>query len=158
VNTVKLEASVNKAYAALATTHNKLNKGSSEKGKDRDRRRRSGKPGAQCTNPNCKLQRGHTIEKCFAKGRGKEYDAPDWFKKRQESKVKEMKKKSVNSAAESSSKCENHAYVMISPVHQDEDASIALVIIFGYDHEAFGVSPSTDLIIDCGASSYVFFP
>jgi hypothetical protein len=110
-NTVKLEASVNKAHAALTTAHGKSSKNSSEKGKGRDRKKRSGRgPGFTCSNSNCKSQKGHTIEECFAKGGGKEHDAPDWFKKKQsEAKPKETKKESANSAAEDSSKRENHA-------------------------------------------------
>ena len=30
-----------------------------------------------CTNPNCKRQKGHTIENCFSKGGGKEGQYPD---------------------------------------------------------------------------------
>ena len=37
-NTVKLEVSVNKAHAALATAHGRPNKGSSDKGKGRDKK------------------------------------------------------------------------------------------------------------------------
>jgi hypothetical protein len=156
-NTMKLEASVNKSHAALAAANGRSNKGSSDKGRSRDKRRKPGRSGAQCTNTNCKSQRGHTIEDCFAKGGGKEHEAPDWFKKRQEAKAKETKKESANSAAETSSKRENHAYVTVGPtdlIHQDEEASTALVITSGHNHEAFGVSPSTDLIVDCGASSH----
>ena len=42
---------------------------------------------------------------------------------------------------------------MIGPVHQDKEIS-AFVITSGHNHEAFGVSPSTDLIVDYGASSH----
>jgi len=99
------------------------------------------------------------MEDCFAKGGGKEHEAPHWFKKKQEAKAKEMKKESANSAAKSLSKCENHAYVTIGstdfiPVFQDEGASVALINTSGHDHKAFSVSPSTNLIVDCGASSH----
>ena len=88
-----------------------------------------------------------------------EHDIPDWFKKKQKARAKETKKESANSAAETSSKRENHAYVAIGPsvvipAPQVEETSVALVITSGHDHEAFGVSPSTDLIVDCGASSH----
>jgi len=68
-----------------------------------------------------------------------------------------MKKESANAAAESSSKCENHAYVAVGPtdfVPHNEDPSAALIITSGHNHEAFSMSPSTDLIVDCGASSH----
>ena len=150
-NTIKLEASINKAHAALAAAHGKSNKGSSggEKGKGKSK-----KSGNKCTN--CKIK-GHTSENCFAKGGGKEHQAPDWWKQKQEAKGKETKKmESANAAAESSSKPENHAYLTVgltdSVPPNDEDT--ALVITSGHNHEAYGVSPSTDLIVDCGASSH----
>ena len=157
-NTVKLEVSVNKAHAALAAAHSRLNKGLFKKGKGRNRRKGK-RSAAQCSNPNCKAQRGHTMEDCFAKEGGKKHEAPDWFKKKQEAKAKETKKESANSAAESLSKCENHAYITVSPtdfisVFQDEGASVALIITSGHDHKAFSISPSTNLIVDCGASSH----
>ena len=158
VNTMKLEVSVNKSHATLVTTHGKSNKGSSEKGKGRDRRRGK-KPDRQCSNPNCKSQRGHTIKECFTKGGGMEHDIPDWFKKKQEARVKKTKKESANSAAKTSFKCKNHAYIAIGPsvviaAPQVKETSVALIITSGHDHEAFGVLPSTDLIVDCGTSSH----
>jgi hypothetical protein len=154
-STIKLETSVNKAHAALATAHGRPNKGPSKNGKGKDSKGKNRKSIPKCTN--CKLK-GHTSENCYAKGGGKEHQAPDWWKQKQEAKGKEaMKKESVNSAAESSSKRENHAYITISPLKtasQDDRSSTALVVTSGHNHEAFGVSASTDLIIDCGASSH----
>ena len=155
-NTAKLEASVNKAHAALAAAHGRANRGSSsnggkgrdEKGKDKEK-----KSVTRCTN--CKLK-GHTKESCFSKGGGKEHEAPDWWKQKQAAKAKEPKKETAN-AAESSSKSENHAYIAMGPKNFDplvEEASSALVVTSGHNHEAFGVSQLTDLIIDCGASSH----
>ena len=157
-NTVKLEASVNKAHASLAAAHGRLNKGLSKKSKGWDRRKGK-RSAAQCINPNCKAQREHTMEDCFMKGGGKEHEAPDWFKKKQEAKAKEMKKESANSAAKSLSKCKNYAYIMVSPtdfipVFQDEGAFVAPIITSGHDHEAFGISLLTNLIVDCGANSH----
>jgi len=154
-NTIKLEASVNKAHTALTTAHAKSNRGSLDKGKGRDRKRAK-KSGLHCSNPNCKMK-GHTTENCFTKGGGKEHQAPEWWKQKQEAKAKETKKESTNAAAESSSKHKNHAYIVVGPtdfVPHNEDPSAALVITSGHNHEAFGVSPSTDLIVDCGASSH----
>ena len=99
------------------------------------------------------------MKNCFAKGGGKEHDVPDWYKRKQEARAKETKKESVNSAAKTSSKCKNHAYVAVSPtsvisVPQTEETLIALIITSGHDHEAFSMLPSTDLIVDCGASSH----
>jgi len=99
------------------------------------------------------------MENCFVKGGGKEHEALDWFKKKQEAKAKETKKESVNSAAEILSKRKNHAYITVSPtdfipVFQDEGASVALIITSGHDHKAFGISLSTDLIVNCSASSH----
>ena len=51
----------------------------------------------------------------------------------------------MNAAAESSSKCKNHAYVMVGPtdfIPHDEDASAALIVTSGHNHEAFSMSPS----------------
>ena len=68
-NTIKLEANINKAHAALAIAHGKANK-----------------------------LKGHTHDNCFAKGGGKEHEAPDWWKQKQEakSKSKETKKETAN--------------------------------------------------------------
>jgi len=96
-------------------------------------------------------------ESCFAKGGGKEHQAPEWWKQKQEAKSKEPKKESANAAAGSSSKPENHAYITVGPTNffpLDLDTPMAFIITSGTNHEAFGVSPSTDLIVDCGASSH----
>jgi len=102
--------------------------------------------------------KGHTNDHCFAKGGGKEHEAPDWWKQKQEAKAKETKKsESANVSTASSSKCENHAYVTVGPadfVPLDNKGFDSLVITSGHNHEAYGVSSSTDLIVDCGASSH----
>ncbi len=152
-NTIKLEASVNKSHAALAAAHGK-SKGSSEGGKGKNEKGKGKKSGPKCTN--CKLK-GHTNEKCFAKGGGMEHQAPDWWKQKQEAKSKEPKKESANAATASSSKGENHAYVTVGPtdfVPLDDEDFTSFVITSGHNHEAYGVSSSTDLIVDCGASSH----
>ena len=91
-NTIKLEASVNKSHAALAAAHGKA-KGSSEGGKGKDGKGKGKKSGPKCTN--CKLK-GHTSDKCFAKGGGMEHQAPDWWKQKQEAKSKEPEKETAN--------------------------------------------------------------
>jgi len=155
-NTVKLKASINKAHTALATAHSKSNIGGlSDGGKGRDRGKEK-KSGLCCSNPNCKMK-GHTTENCFVKGGGKEHQAPEWWKQKQKAKAKETKKESVNATAKSSFKHENHAYIMVGPTYfipHHKDTSTALVITSGYNHEAFGVSLLTNLIVDCGASSH----
>jgi len=153
-NTIKLEANVNKAHAALAAAHGKSNKESSESGKGKDKKGKGKKSGLKCTN--CKLK-GHTNDNCFAKGGGKEHEAPDWWKQKQEAKSKETKKETANTATSSSSKCENHAYVTVGPtdfVPIDDKDFASLVITSGHNHEAYGISSSTDLIVDCGTSSH----
>ncbi len=154
-NTIKLEANINKSHAALAAAHGKSNKGSSENGKGKDRKGKGKKSGSKCTN--CKLK-GHTNDHCFAKGGGKEHEALDWWKQKQEAKAKETKKsESANAATASLSKCENHAYVMVGPadfVPLDDEGFDSLIITSGHNHEAYGVSSSTDLIVDCSASSH----
>ncbi len=155
VSTIKLEASVNKSHAALAAAHGKSNKGHSENGKGKDRKGKGKKSGPKCSNFKMK---GHTDDNCFSKGRGKEHEAPNWWKQKQEAKAKEMKKtESANMAARSSSKCENHAYLTVGLtdfVPLDNEDFDYLVITSGHNHEAYGVSSSTDLIVDCGASSH----
>jgi hypothetical protein len=103
---------INKAHAALAVAHGKANKGSSEKGKGG--KGKGKKSGLTCLNCNLK---GHAHHNCFAKGGGKEHEAPDWWKQKQEarSKSKETKKETANAATSSSSKCENHAYITVGP-------------------------------------------
>ena len=154
-STIKLEASVNKSHAALAAAHGKFNKGQSENGKGKDKKGKGKKSGLKCSN--CKLK-GHTDDNCFAKGGGKEHEAPDWWKQKQEAKAKETKKsESANNAAASSSKSENHAYITVGPtdfVPLDDEDFASLVITSGHNHEAYGVSSLTDLIVNCGASSH----
>ena len=69
-----------------------------------------------------------------------------------------MKKlESASLAATSLSKCENHAYITVGPsdfVHLDNEDFNSLVITSGHNHEAYGVSSSTNLIVDCSASSH----
>ena len=46
---------------------------------------------------------------------------------------------------------------MVGPadfVPLDDEGFDSLVITSGHNHEAYGVSSSTDLIVDCGASSH----
>jgi hypothetical protein len=154
-STIKLEASVNKAHAALAAAHGRAGKGPSADGsKGKDKRGKDRKSATPC--PNCKVK-GHTRENCFSKGGGKEHEAPEWWKLKQAAKAKDPKKESASVAAESSSKSENHAYVAWGPKNFDpptDEAIPALVVTSGHNHEAFGVSQLTDLIIDCGASSH----
>ena len=82
-NTVKLEADVNKSHAALAAAHGKANKGGTSESNRRggDQKGKSKRSGTKCSN--CKLK-GHTHENCFAKGGGKEHQAPEWWKLKQE--------------------------------------------------------------------------
>ncbi len=154
-NIIKLEANVNKSHAALAATHGKSNKGTSENGKGKDKKGKGRKSICKCTN--CKL-RGHTSDNCFAKGCGKEHEAPEWWKQKQEARAMEAKKtESANAAAACLSKCENHAYVTVGPmdfVPLDDEDFASLVITSGHNHEVYGVSSSTDLIVDCSASSH----
>ena len=75
---------------------------------------------------------------------------------KQAAKPKEPKKETAN-AAESLSKSKNHVYIVLGPKNFDplhDEAIPALVVTFRHNHEAFGVSQLTDLIIDCGASSH----
>jgi len=140
-NIIKLEANVNKSHAALAATHGKSNKGTSENGKGKDKKGKGRKSICKCTN--CKL-RGHTSDNCFAKGGGKEHEAPEWWKQKQEARAKETKKmESVNAAAACLSKCKNHAYVTVGPmdfVPLDDEDFASLVITSSHNHEVYSVS------------------
>ena len=153
-NTIKLKASVNKSHAALAAAHRKSNKGSSENGKGKDKKGKGKRSGHKCTN--CKLN-GHTNDNCFAKEGGKEHEALDWWKLKQEAKSKEPKKETANVATASSLKRDNHAYVTVSPtdfVPIDDEDFASLIITSGHNHKAYGVSSSTDLIVNCSTSSH----
>ena len=153
-NTIKLDASINKSHAALAAAHGKSKKGSSKNGKGKDKKGKGKRSGHKCTN--CKLNR-HTNDNCFAKGGGKEHEAPDWWKLKQEAKSKEPKKETANVATASLSKRENHAYVMVGPtdfVPIDDEDFASLIITSGHNHKAYGVSSSTDLIVNCSTSSH----
>src|SRR6266545_337686 len=126
-----------------------------ENGKGKDKKGKGRKSIYKCTN--CKL-RGHTSDNCFAKGGGKEHEAPEWWKQKQEARAKETKKtESANAAAACLSKCENHAYVTVGPmdfVPLDDEDFASLIITSSHNHKVYGVSSSTDLIVDCGASSH----
>ncbi len=69
-----------------------------------------------------------------------------------------MKKiENANVAARSLLKCKNHAYVTVSPtdfVPINNKDFTSLVIFSGHNHEVYGVFLSTDLIVNCGASSH----
>ena len=73
-NTIKLEASVNKAHAALAAVHNKMCKISSDGSKGKEKKGKDKKSATPC--PNCKIKE-HTKNNCFAKGGGKKHKAPE---------------------------------------------------------------------------------
>ena len=144
--------SVNKAHTALAVAHVKANRNSPNNGKGKNKKGKDKK--SACTN--CKLK-GHTKDSCFTKDKEKEHEAPEWWKRKQAAKAKEPKKETANAIAESSTKSENHTYIALGSKNFDspiDKAPSTLVITSGHNHKAYSVSQLTDLIINCGASSY----
>jgi hypothetical protein len=152
-NRFKLEEGLNKANAAMFAAHTKAQAGPSGN-RNNDKGKGRSKSDNKCTN--CK-KKGHTKENCFAKGGGKADQAPDWWKERQQ-KAKEKKEltESANIINDNSAE-ENFAFLAIDSANshsEDENTPAALVVTSGHNHEAYAVSPSAGVIVDCGASSH----
>ena len=118
------------------------------KGKWKDKYK-SQKNDVLCTNtPNCG-RCGHTKDKCWEKGGGKEGQAPDWWKKSKD------KKASANSAeAKTDEKDEPENYAMLAftiPIPNDQTA---LVCTSDFRDEAHAASNQSGIIIDSGASCH----
>jgi Reverse transcriptase (RNA-dependent DNA polymerase)/gag-polypeptide of LTR copia-type/GAG-pre-integrase domain len=92
---------------------------------------------------NCK-KKGHTKENCFAKGGGKESEAPDWWKK------KFRKDESKGTAANAAEK-EEESVAFLAYTE-----NFALAVTSDFQKEALATSgiPKRGTIIDCGASSH----
>ena len=72
-NAIAIEDNINKSNAAMMAIE-KGKGGKRGKGKVNPKREER-----KCSNPNCG-KTGHVKEQCFAKGGGKEKEAPDWYK------------------------------------------------------------------------------
>lgn len=125
------EKNVDEAKESSAMAVNKeRNKGKGSKSKsDKD-----------CTN--CK-KKGHTKEQCFAKGGGKESEAPDWWKK------KFGKDKSKGTAA-NATKEDEEEFAFLAYTE-----NFALVVTSDFKKEALTAGINHHgTIIDCGASNH----
>ena len=94
----------------------------------------------KCTN--CK-KKGHTRENCFAKGGGKESEAPDWWKKK-------FGKDESKSTAANAADADEEAVAFLTYTE-----NFALVVTSDFQAEALttGVA-KCGTIIDCGASNH----
>jgi hypothetical protein len=138
-NSIALEDSINKSNAAMMAATTKSRGG---KGKDK-----SNKEKRHCTNPNCGKD-GHMKDQCFAKGGGKEKEAPEWFKKMSERKVTSA---SAN-AAEKTENDDSENYAMFT--YDLPDNPTALLVTSDFTVEAHAISHSSGIILDSGASKH----
>jgi len=127
-------------------------RGSGGKGKDKEKSK-AGNGRKQCTN--CK-RTGHVKETCFAKGGRQENDVLDWWREKQAVREKKGSEKTANAASQESAKDKDDNYALLTIPAGDTfpNENFALVVTSGHDHQAHAISPSTGIIIDCGASSH----
>ena len=138
-NSIVLEDSINKSNATMMAATTKSRGG---KGKDK-----SNKEKRHCTNPNCRKD-GHTKDQCFAKGGGKEKEAPEWFKKMSERKVPSS---SANAAEKTESDdSENHTMF----TYDLPNNPTALLVTSNFTAEAHAISHSSGIILNSGASRH----
>ncbi|KAG5721572.1 hypothetical protein E4T56_gene13059 [Termitomyces sp. T112] len=152
-NSAAIETSINHQHEAMIAAHAKAC-GSSKDEKGKSNRREN------CHCDNCKRD-GNTKDKCFEDGGGMVGKAPKWWLKKHKEKEKDKadKSKSAN-AAITEEKEENYAFLTcltINTPNYDIGDNVALAVMSRHSHEAHATSPSTSIIIDCGASSH-FFP
>ena len=138
-NSIAIEESINKSNAALIVAMAKTKDG-------KNKSKTMGRPKLQCLNQNCK-KTGHTIDKCYAKGGGKEKEAPEWFKKLQ----KKEGSASIN-VAEKSEMDNNEKYAMLT-CNSDND-STTLIVTSEFPAEAHATSENDEIILDSGASRH----
>ena len=138
-NSIALKDSINKSNAAMMAAMTKSRGG---KGKDK-----SNKEKHHCTNPNCGKD-SHTKDQCFAKGGGKEKEAPEWFKKMSERKVTLASVNTVEKTENDNS--ENYAMF----TYDLPDNPTALLITPEFTVEAHAISHSSGIILNSGASRH----
>ena len=136
---VEIEDTINKSNAAMMASTSKPKR----KGKDKDK---SKKDDILCTNTNCG-GRGHTKDQCWAKGGGKEGQAPDWWKN-----ITKGKKASANSAEKETADKDEPDFAMLATVISDDET--ALTCTSDFRSEAHAVSNKSGIIIDSGASRH----
>jgi hypothetical protein len=142
-NSIALEDSINKSNSAMLAATTKSSKG---KGKERSK---SKQDEIKCTNTNCgKI--GHTKDQCYAKGGGKEREAPEWFKKMAERKVASA---SVN-VTEKTENDDSENYVMLTYSLPDDPTALIITSNFKAEAEALAISNSSGIILDSGASRH----
>jgi len=138
-NSIALKDSINKSNATMMAATTKSREG---KGKDK-----SNKEKCHCTNPNCG-KNSHTKDQCYAKGGGKEKEAPEWFKKMSERKVTSS---SANTAEKTKSdNSENYAMF----TYNLPNNPTALLFTSDFTAEAYAISHSSGIILNSGASRH----
>jgi hypothetical protein len=130
----EIEDSINKSNAAMLTATSKAKGGNS----------RSSKNDILCTNTNCG-RRGHTKDQCWAKGGGREGQAPDWWKTG-------GKQASASIAESTPTSDEPENYAMLT--YNVPDDPTALVCTSDFRSEAHAISKHTGTILDSGASRH----
>ena len=138
-NSIEIEDNINKSNAAMmaATTRAK-------DGKGKDNSKRNDRNDILCTNSNCK-RKGHTKDQCWAKGGGKEGQAPEWWKKSGGS-------ASANVAENESEDDESENFAMFA--YTTPDDPMALICTSDFQSEAHTASRSNGTILDSGASRH----
>ena len=142
-NSLTLEDSINKSNAAMmAASSTTSSKGKGAKGKGKSK----GKLKVHCSNPNCDKD-SHTFDQCFAKGGGKEKEAPEWFKKLAARKVA-----SASAHVADNGNDDDENYVMLT--YSLPDDPTALIVTSDFKAEAHAISGEHGIILDSGASHH----
>lgn len=103
----------------------------------------------KCTNTNCGRM-GHTKDQCFAKGRGKEREAPEWFKKLAERKAVSA---SVN-VVEKTNNNNSENYTMLTYSLPDDPTALIVTSDFKAEADALAISNLSGIILDSGAGRH----
>jgi hypothetical protein len=138
---VEIEDTINKSNAAMMASTSKAEKG---KGKDKNKSK-SSKDDVLCTNT--ANRKGHTIEQCWAKGGGKEGQAPEWWNK-----TSKGKKASANVAENKTAEKDEPDFAMLATIFPDDET--ALTCTSDFHSEAHAASNHHGIIIDSGASRH----
>ena len=98
---------------------------------------------------------GHSKEHCFAKGGGKEHEAPEWFKKLVNPNAKNTPKKNNNAATATSSQVPTTAYIEELPESPKKVAHVAMNV----ENQRYDPSSALIWLVDSGAFTFIpFFP
>lgn len=139
--------------SAASNSNSAMSAESNRKGKGRGGKSKKEKSDKHCDNCN---KDGHTKESCFAKGGGKEHDAPEWWKKKVAKKDSGSEKKEKANANVADQ--EEYAFLvhgLTKEIAEDVEEEYAFVVTSDFaEYAQTANSIHTGIIIDCGASTH----